>query len=175
MADPSSYLKNLIREVSDFPKPGIAFKDITTLLKDGIGLRTAVDAMLNPFSNVPVDIVAGIEARGFILAAPLAVELGCGFVPIRKAGKLPAPTIDEEYELEYGKNTVEIHRDAIKEGQTVLVVDDVLATGGTAMATCQLLNRMGAEVVGLNFLLELMFLNGRQNLNGYRIEAIIQY
>lgn len=175
MADSVSFLKDLIREVADFPKPGIGFKDITTLLKDGKGLRTAVDAMLASFSDVRIDLVAGIEARGFILAAPLAVELGCGFVPIRKAGKLPAPTICEEYELEYGNNAVEIHQDAIRKGQRVLVVDDVLATGGTARATCQLLDRIGAQVVGLNFLVELEFLNGRQNLNGFRVEALIRY
>ena len=175
MADSVSYLKDLIREVADYPKPGIGFKDITTLLKDGKGLSTAVDAMLAPFSDVRIDLVAGIEARGFILAAPLALDLGCGFVPIRKAGKLPAPTICEEYELEYGRNAVEIHQDAIRKGQRVLVVDDVLATGGTARAACQLLDRIGAQVVGLNFLVELEFLKGRQNLNGFRVEALVQY
>ena len=175
MADTVAYLKKLIREVVDFPQPGVAFKDITTLLKDGKGFGIAVDAMLTPFSNLPVDLVVGIEARGFILAAPLAVRLGCGFVPIRKSGKLPAPTISEEYELEYGKNIVEIHQDAIQKGQKVLIVDDVLATGGTALAACQLLDRIGAEVVGLNFLVELLFLKGRENLNGFRIEALVQY
>lgn len=174
MIDPER-LKGLIREVPDFPKPGISFKDITTLLKDPDGLKAAVQAMLAPFAGETVDLVIGIESRGFILGAPLALELGCGFVPVRKPGKLPAATLKQEYALEYGTDAVEIHQDGITPGQRVLIVDDLLATGGTMKATCQLVERLEADIVGLSFLVELLFLKGRNHLRQYRIETVIQY
>lgn len=174
MIDPAS-LKELIREVPDFPKPGISFKDLTPLLQSEEGLQGAVEAMLESFSGEEIDLVIGIESRGFILGAPMAVRLGCGFVPVRKPGKLPAASIKQEYQLEYGTDAVEIHQDAVAAGQRVLIVDDLLATGGTMKATCQLVERLQAEIVGLSFLIELLFLDGREKLGDYRIEAVIQY
>ena len=174
MIDPRR-LKELIREVPDFPQPGISFKDITTLLRDPGGLKEAIQAMLAPFAGVEVDLVVGVESRGFILGVPLALELGCGFVPVRKPGKLPATTLKQEYALEYGTDAVEIHQDGIAPRQRVLLVDDLLATGETMRATCQLVERLEADIVGLSFLVELLFLEGRKKLDGYRIETAIQY
>jgi adenine phosphoribosyltransferase len=168
-------LKEMIREVPDFPKQGISFKDLTTLLNDRNGLREAVIAMAAPYAREAIDQVVAIESRGFILGAPLAVHLGCGFVPVRKPGKLPAATLKQEYALEYGTDAVEIHQDGIGRGQRVLLVDDLLATGGTMEATCQLVERLEAEIVGLSFLVELLFLKGRERLRDYRIETVIQY
>ena len=167
--------KELIREVADFPQQGISFKDITTLLKDGPGLKAAVATMLEPFAKESIDLVLGVESRGFILGAPMAVELGCGFVPVRKPGKLPSVTLQQEYTLEYGSDSLEIHRDALQPGQNVLMVDDLLATGGTMEAACQLVERLKARIVGISFLVELSFLKGRQRLAGYRLDSLIQY
>ena len=168
-------LRAKIREVPDFPKPGILFYDITTLLKDAAAFRESIDLLAQPFRDRPVDIVVGMESRGFIFSAPLALELGAGFVPVRKLGKLPAETISVEYALEYGTNTLEIHRDAILPGQKVLVVDDLLATGGTVNGTIDLVRRLGGEVVGLAFLVELTFLQGRERLRGYDLHAVVSY
>ena len=165
----------LIREVPDFPEPGVSYKDITTLLADGPALSEVVKLMSQPFANSAIQKVLGIEARGFILGAPIALELNCGFVPVRKEGKLPADTLKESYELEYGKNTIEMHRDAVKGGERVLIVDDVLATGGTMQATCKLTKILGGEIVGLSFLAELSFLSGRNKLPNQRIESVLEF
>ena len=168
-------LASRIRDVPDFPKAGILFKDITTLLKDPAAFRQAVDELTVSFRDDAVDLVVGMESRGFILGAPLAYNLGAGFVPVRKLGKLPADTLRVEYALEYGTNTLEIHKDAIQPGQRVLIVDDLLATGGTVVATIELVRRLGGEVVGLAFLIELLFLRGRRSLgDDYRIVTLIQ-
>ena len=164
-----------IRDVPDFPKPGILFKDITTLLKDGAAFRSAVDGLIERVGPRKIDAVVGMESRGFIFAAPIAYHLGAGFVPVRKPGKLPADTISAEYALEYGTNTLELHVDAIVDGQRVLVVDDLLATGGTVGATIDLVERLGGEVVGTAFLVELTFLDGRRRLDGYRVATLINY
>lgn len=169
------YLKNLIRNVPDFPGQGILFRDITTLLKDPVGFPRAVDAMLAALDGVEVELVAGIESRGFILAAPLALRLGAGLVLIRKPGKLPAATLSQEYQLEYGRDAVEVHRDAIRPGQRVLVVDDVLATGGTMAAARQLVTGLGGAIEAICFLIELPGLKGREKLGDCRIESVIQY
>ena len=168
-------LKELIREVPNFPQDGILYKDITPLLKDPAGLSAAVQVMLDPFANSEVDFVVGIEARGFVFATPIALELGCGFVPVRKPGKLPGATVSREYVLEYGETSLEIHTDAIAPGQKVLVVDDVLATGGTLAATCQTLEELGAVVEGISVLAELSFLSGRRLLQGYKLASAIVY
>jgi adenine phosphoribosyltransferase len=168
-------LKNKIREVMDFPQVGIGFKDITTILKDPEAFKVSVDLLADLYKEQKIDIVVGPEARGFIYGAPLAYVLNAGFVPVRKKGKLPAEVVSEEYELEYGTNTVEIHKDSIKKGQKVLVVDDLLATGGTAAAACKLVEQLGGEVVAMAFLIELEFLNGRENLQGYKVDALIKY
>ena len=168
-------LKSQIREVPDFPKAGVSFKDVTTLLKNPEGLKDAVQAMVEPFRGEDIDLVVGIESRGFILGAPIAIELGCGFVPVRKPGKLPAATLKQEYLLEYGTDAVEIHQDGIAAGQAVLMVDDLLATGGTMKAACQLSEQLGAKIVGLSFLVELLFLKGREKIDNYRIESVITY
>ena len=147
-------LRAKIREVPDFPKPGILFYDITTLLKDAAAYREAIDLMLEPYRGVKVDLVVGMESRGFIFSAPMARELGAGLVPVRKLGKLPAETISVEYALEYGSNTLEVHRDAVEPGQRVLIVDDLLATGGTVRGTIELVERLKGEVIGLSFLVE---------------------
>ena len=168
-------LKSLVREVPDFPKPGILFKDITTLLADADGLRRAIDCLANPFRDVPLDKVVGIESRGFIFGAAVAERLGVGFVPARKQGKLPARTVRVEYALEYGTDVVEMHEDALDSGQQVLIVDDLLATGGTARAVADLVNRRGAEVRALAFLIELDALNGRERLAGHDIFTVLHY
>jgi adenine phosphoribosyltransferase len=168
-------LRAKIREVPDFPKPGILFYDITTLLKDRDAFRESIDLLTAPFLDRRVDIVVGMESRGFIFSAPMALRLNAGFVPVRKLGKLPAETVSVEYALEYGTNTLEIHRDAISAGQKVLVVDDLLATGGTVNGTIDLVQRLGGEVVGLAFLVELGFLKGRERLRGYDIHTVIGY
>ena len=168
-------LRAKIREVPDFPKPGILFYDITTLLKDPEAFRAAIDAMLQPYEGEKVDVVVGMESRGFIFSAPMAYKLNAGLVPVRKLGKLPAETITVEYALEYGSNTLEIHRDAIMPGQRVLIVDDLLATGGTVNGTIELVERLKGEVVGLAFLVELEFLNGRDRLEGRRVTSVVQY
>jgi adenine phosphoribosyltransferase len=168
-------LRAKIREVPDFPKPGILFYDITTLLKDAEAYREAIKLMLDPYRKDELDIVIGMESRGFIFSAPMAIELGAGLVPVRKLGKLPAETISVEYALEYGSNTLEIHRDAIQPGQKVLIVDDLLATGGTVKGTIELVERLKGEVVGLAFLVELEFLKGRDRLEGRRVTSVIQY
>ena len=168
-------LRAQIREVPDFPKPGILFYDITTLIGDADGFREAVELMTEPFRSDHVDIVVGMESRGFIFSTPMALHLNAGFVPVRKLGKLPAETISVEYDLEYGTNTLEVHRDAIKPGQRVLIVDDLLATGGTVLGTIDLVEQLKGEVVGLSFLVELGFLNGRERLDGYRINSVIGY
>jgi adenine phosphoribosyltransferase len=168
-------LANRIRAVPDFPIPGILFRDITTLLKDADGFKQAVDAMIEPFRSDQIDLVLGVESRGFIFATPVAYALGAGFVPVRKLGRLPAEAIRAEYELEYGTNTLEIHADAARPGQRVLVVDDLLATGGTAAASVDLVKRLGAEVVGMSFLIELGDLRGRERLGGERVHSVIRY
>lgn len=168
-------LKQLIREVPDFPKPGILFYDITTLLKERAGLRAVIDALKDRYDKTKVDVVLGVEARGFIFAPALAYALGAGFVPVRKPGKLPARTVREEYQLEYGADRVEIHADAIQPGQNVLIVDDLLATGGTAAAVARLVEKLGGKVAGLGFVVELDFLNGREKLAGYDVFSLLQY
>ena len=168
-------LRALIREVPDFPKPGIRFYDITTLLKEPDAFRAVIDEMAAQVGDTGVDIVVGMESRGFIFSAPLAYKLNAGFVPVRKLGKLPAETIEVEYELEYGTATLEIHSDAIGKGQRVLIVDDLLATGGTVMGTIELVRRLGGEIAGLSFMVELSALNGRDKLDEFDIHALLTY
>jgi adenine phosphoribosyltransferase len=168
-------LKKLVREVPEFPKPGILFYDITTLLKDKRGLATLIDALSEHYINMEVDLVLGMEARGFIFAPALAYRLNAGFVPVRKPGKLPSATVKFDYALEYGTNTLEIHKDAIQKGQRVLIADDLLATGGTAEATAKLASSLGAEIVGLGFVIELDFLNGREKLKPYDVFSLLHY
>jgi adenine phosphoribosyltransferase len=168
-------LKKLIREVPDFPKPGINFYDITTLLKHPEGLRLTVDALSAEFKGETVDVVLGIEARGFIFAPALAYHIGAGFVPVRKPRKLPAETAKISYDLEYGQDTLEIHRDAVGDGQRVIIADDLLATGGTAKAAVDLVESLGGKVVGLVFVVELEFLPGRKKLDGYDVRSLIKY
>src|ERR1700693_3253323 len=168
-------LKKLIREVSDFPKQGILFYDITTLLKDKLGLAMLIDALAEHYLKQEIDLVLGMEARGFIFAPALAYRLNAGFVPLRKPGKLPAATAKFDYALEYGTNTLEIHRDAIERGQRVLIVDDLLATGGTASATAKLASSLGAQIAGLGFVVELDFLKGREMLQGYDVFSLLHY
>jgi adenine phosphoribosyltransferase len=167
--------KAKIRVIPDFPQPGIRFKDITTLLQDGEAFKAAIDT-LNEFAvKRNADIIAGPESRGFVLAAPMAYALGKGFVPVRKPGKLPGETIAVEYSLEYGKDSLEIHKDAVKPGQRVIIADDLLATGGTISSTIKLFEKLGAEVVGVCFLIELTYLNGREKLKGYDVFSLVQY
>jgi adenine phosphoribosyltransferase len=168
-------LRAKIREIPDFPKPGILFYDITTLLKEPGSYKESIDLMLEPYKLEQVDIVVGMESRGFIFSAPMAYQLDAGLVPVRKLGKLPAETITVEYALEYGSNTLEIHRDAIEAGQKVLIVDDLLATGGTVKGTIELVERLKGNVVGLAFLVELDFLKGRDRLDGRRVTSVIKY
>jgi adenine phosphoribosyltransferase len=168
-------LKKLIREVPDFPKPGINFYDITTLLKDRDGLHAVIDALKEHYRDAKVDTVIGIEARGFIFGPALAYALGTGFVPVRKPKKLPAEIVSIEYQLEYGFDSLEIHKDAIERGQHVLIVDDVLATGGTACAVTKLVEKLGGRVAGVGFVLELLFLNGREKLAGYDVFSLLKY
>jgi adenine phosphoribosyltransferase len=168
-------LRAKIREIPDFPKPGILFYDITTLLKDADAFREAVDLMIEPYRDEHVDVVVGMESRGFIFSAPMAYQLRAGLAPVRKLGKLPAEVISVEYALEYGSNTLEIHRDAIQPGQRVLVVDDLLATGGTVHGTIELVERLQGEIVGLAFLVELDYLKGRERLEGRRVTSVIRY
>ncbi|MBA3714150.1 MAG: adenine phosphoribosyltransferase [Pyrinomonadaceae bacterium] len=168
-------LKSLIREVPDFPKPGINFYDITTLLKHPEGLRRTVDALASEFKDMKVDAVIGVEARGFIFAPALAYHLGAGFVPVRKPRKLPAECASISYDLEYGQDTLEIHRDAIGSGHRIVIADDLLATGGTAKAVVDLVEGLGGEVAGLVFVVELEFLLGRQRLAGYDVRSLIKY
>ena len=168
-------LKHLIREVPDFPKKGILFYDITTLLKDKVGFATLVDRLSEQYVDQKVDLVLGMEARGFIFAPALAYRLNAGFVPVRKVGKLPAETVKFDYALEYGTNSLEMHKDAIQKGQKVLIVDDLLATGGTAEATAKLASSLGAEIAGLGFVVELDFLKGRDRLKGYNVMSLLHY
>lgn len=168
-------LKSLVRDVADFPKQGIVFKDITTLTGDAGGFRSAVDAIADRYAESNVDLVVGIEARGFIFGAAVAYRLGVGFAPARKPGKLPAETVSAEYELEYGKDAVELHRDAVAPGSRVLLVDDLLATGGTAAAAAKLVTDLGGNVVAIAFVIELGFLRGRDKLAGYDVFSLIEY
>jgi adenine phosphoribosyltransferase len=170
-----SDLKVLIREVPDFPKAGILFYDITTLLKDKDGFRGVIDGLKQHYQSAAVDKVLGIEARGFIFAPALAYALGAGFVPVRKPKKLPAECVRVSYDLEYGSDTLEMHRDAVGNGSRVLIVDDLLATGGTASATARMVREARGTVVGLGFVIELSFLNGRQKLGGYDVFSLLQY
>ena len=169
------HLKERIRHVTDYPKPGILFYDITTLLRDSASLKLAIDGLADPYREESVDLVVGIESRGFIFGAPVADRLGAGFVPVRKPGKLPAQTISESYELEYGSDSLEMHRDAIESGQRVLIVDDLLATGGTARATVDLVKEAGGRVCGLSFLIELVDLAGRGKVREERVFSALQY
>lgn len=168
-------LKEAIRDVPDYPKEGIIFKDITTLLKDGRLMEKAIDMLFNLVRELPIDAVAAIESRGFIFGSALAYKIKKGFIPVRKPGKLPARVLSEEYTLEYGSDRLEMHSDALESGMNVLVVDDLLATGGTASAACRLVERTGAKVSGVLFLVELNFLNGRKTLTGRNILSLISY
>jgi adenine phosphoribosyltransferase len=167
-------LERLIRDVPDFPKPGILFKDITPLLADAAALSATIDALVEPYTGKGVELICGTESRGFIFAAAAAVKLGVGFVPIRKPGKLPWKTIREEYSLEYGTDGVEVHCDAIRPGQRILMVDDLLATGGTMAACCKLVEKLGGKVVGVTFVIELAFLPGREKLAGYDVRSLVK-
>jgi len=171
----SDQLKKLIREVPDFPKKGILFYDITTLLKDKAGYATLIDVLAERYIGKGVDLILGMEARGFIFGPALAYRLSAGFVPVRKPGKLPAPTERVEYDLEYGSNILEVHKDAIEKGQRVLIVDDLLATGGTAEATAKLAASLGADIAGLAFVVELDFLKGRDKLQAYDVYSVLHY
>jgi adenine phosphoribosyltransferase len=168
-------LKAAIREIPDWPKKGILFYDVTTLLKKGRCFEQTIDALLDPYKGKQVDLVIGIEARGFIFAPPVAYGLKAGFIPVRKPGKLPAAKLQVSYELEYGTDTLEIHQDAIEPGQRVLIVDDLIATGGTAKAVAEMVEAMGATVVGLDFVVELSFLKGRDKLKKYDVHSILKY
>ncbi len=168
-------LEELIRNIPDFPEKGVMFKDITPLLRDAQAFHAAVEQMAAPFKQTRIDAVVAIESRGFILGAPMAALLGVGFVPVRKAGKLPFHTYRAEYSLEYGNAAVEIHRDGVLQGEQVLIVDDVLATGGTMAASAQLVEQSGATVAGMSVLIELDFLNGREQLKGYDLQSVIHY
>jgi adenine phosphoribosyltransferase len=168
-------LKALIREIPDFPKPGILFYDITTLLKDSQGLRSVIDHTTNHFRDKQADTVIGIEARGFIFGPALAYHLGAGFVPVRKPKKLPSEVESYSYDLEYGKDTLEIHRDAVGKGHNVIIADDLLATGGTAEAVVKLVEKLGGNVTGLSFVIELEFLKGRERLAGYDVFSLLKY
>jgi adenine phosphoribosyltransferase len=168
-------LKSKIRNVPDFPKPGILFYDVTTLLRDPEGFRLTIDRMADPYRGRGIDLVVGIESRGFILGAAVADRIGAGFIPVRKPGKLPAACISASYELEYGKDSLEMHRDAILSGQRVLIVDDLLATGGTARATVGLVKQLGGVIDGVAFLIELVALKGRAKLEGEQVMAVLQY
>jgi len=168
-------LKRHIREVPDWPKPGILFYDITTLLKDPLALRMTVDRFVWLFTKQQVDKVVGMESRGFMFGPIVAYDLNAGFVPVRKPGKLPAATVEQSYALEYGTDKLQVHRDAINPGEKVLIVDDLVATGGTARATAQLIEQLGGEVVGMGFIIELTFLEPRKPLSNYRVESLIQY
>ncbi len=168
-------LDKLIRNVPDFPQKGIMFKDITTLLSDAEGFAYAIDKMEERYRDKKIDKIIGIESRGFIFGAPLAYKLGCGFIPVRKPGKLPYESIKEDYSLEYGKNTLEIHIDALREGERVVIIDDLLATGGTAKAAANLITRLKGDIVSIDFLVELEFLNGRDKLKGYSVHSYLKY
>ena len=168
-------LKTKIRHVPDFPKAGILFYDITTLMQDAAGFRAAIDSLSLPFKNQSIDLVVGIESRGFIFGAAVADRIGAGFSPVRKPGKLPSTRVRATYALEYGTDSLEIHDDAVKKGQRVLIVDDLLATGGTARATMDLVKQLGGTVEGLSFLIELVALNGRAKLPGENVHAVLQY
>lgn len=168
-------LKSYIRDVPDFPIPGILFRDITTLLRNGPAFRQAIDELILPYQNEKIDAVAAVEARGYVLAAPLAYRMNVGLIPVRKPGKLPSKTIKQDYTLEYGSNTLEVHDDACAPGSRVLVIDDLIATGGSARATAQLIERLGATVIGFAFLVELEVLKGRDALKDYRVEAVLKY
>ena len=168
-------LKQRIRHVPDFPKVGILFYDITTLLRDPVGFKTTVDLLSTPYEGQGIDAVVGIESRGFILGSAVAQRIGAGFIPIRKPGKLPAKSIRETYDLEYGKDALEIHEDAVRKGQRILIVDDVLATGGTAAAAVQLVRKLGGELHGLAFLIELLFLNGKQKVEKESVFSVLKY
>lgn len=169
------HLASLIRDIPDFPEPGVVFKDITPVLGDPEAFRTLLDALAKPFQDSGITKVAGIEARGFTLATPVANRLDAGFVPIRKPGKLPFDTVREDYTLEYGTDALEIHTDAVGAGEKVLIVDDVIATGGTAAAAVRLLSRIGADVVGIAVFIELVFLNGSKLLDGVPLHALLRY
>jgi len=168
-------VKELIRDIPDFPAPGVMFRDITPVLQDPKAFHEVVCSMVDCVRPMKPDVIVGIESRGFILGAPVALELGIGFVPVRKAGKLPADTIKAEYALEYGTSVVEMHRDAIEPGMRVAIVDDLLATGGTARAAVELVEELGGTVAGISFLIELVFLNGRKLLDGYDVCTIVRY
>jgi adenine phosphoribosyltransferase len=168
-------LKKLIREVPDFPKPGILFYDITTLLKDKCGFRAVIDALKDHYKDARPDTILGIEARGFIFAPALAYALGTGFVPIRKPKKLPAESVRVSYDLEYGSDSLEMHKDALDGGRKVLIVDDLLATGGTAAAAARMVQDLGGTVAGIGFVIELAFLNGRKKLEGFDVFSLLQY
>lgn len=168
-------LKAKIREVPDFPTPGVSFKDITTLLKDPQAFHYAVATLADRYRSVHPEVVVGIESRGFLLGAPIAYELGCGIVVVRKPGKLPAERVRVDYQLEYGQDALEVHKDAILPGQRVLLVDDLLATGGTSWAAAELVRKLGGEILGFAFLIELAYLSGRRRLEGFRVEALITY
>lgn len=168
-------LKTMIREIEGFPKEGISFKDITTILKDGEALKYLIDKLSDQLRDLNIDVIVGPEARGFLVGTPVAYNLGVGFVPIRKPGKLPYETISYEYELEYGTDSLQIHKDAIKPGQRVAILDDLLATGGTVLAATKLIEELGGEVVTMDFLIELTGLKGREVLKGYEVRSLIQY
>jgi adenine phosphoribosyltransferase len=168
-------LKKRIRHVPDFPKPGILFYDVTTLLRDPEGFKLAIDTLAEPYGGQGISLVVGIESRGFILGSAVADRIGAGFVPVRKVGKLPSTTIKASYSLEYGTDSLEMHDDAIERGQKVLIVDDLLATGGTARATVDLVRQLGGDVHGIAFLIELLALNGREKLTGENVRAVLQY
>ncbi len=168
-------LKAKIRHVPDFPKPGILFYDVTTLLRDAEGFKMAIDALTSPYHSAGIDLVVGIESRGFILGAAVADRLGVGFVPVRKVGKLPSVTVRKTYDLEYGTDSLEMHRDAIDQGQRVLIVDDLLATGGTARAAVDLVKEVGGSVAGVAVLIELLGLNGRARLDGENLHVVLEY
>ncbi len=171
----SSYLKKYIRNVKDFPKRGIMFRDITTILKDSAAFKTTAARLFEQAENLDVNKVVGIESRGFIFGSILAERLDAGFIPIRKPGKLPAETVRETYSLEYGTDSIEIHKDAIKPGDKILLHDDLLATGGTAAAACKLIERLGGKIIQVSFIIELSFLKGREKLKGYNVHSLVKY
>ena len=171
----NNFIKNKIRTIPNFPKQGVMFRDITTLLKDREGFKETIDVLYNKYKSEKIDVVAGIESRGFIIGGALAYKLGTGFVPIRKKGKLPHAVHQEEYDLEYGKDVIEMHLDAIKEGDNVLLVDDLIATGGTAKAACKLIEKAGGKVVDCAFVVELPYLKGREKLKPWNAFALVEF